>query len=105
MNAQRQGIFKTGGFGFLGNLVTRSEPVRDTIAGAGQVTNSLSDAELLNYLAPLRTARVWLPGDTHEHVTDLRIYRIMVRGGATPVVEFSSGHRQPRTGSANGEHN
>lgn len=105
MNTQRQGIFKTGGFGFLDNLVTHNEPVREAIAGAGQVANSLSDAELLNYLAPLRTARVWLPGDTPEHVTDLRIYRIMVRGDATPVVEFSAGHRQPKTGSANGEHN
>ena len=81
MNTQRQGFFKTGGFGFLDNLVSP--------ASATPATNSLSDAEVLADLAPLREARVWLPGETAAGATDLRIYRVMMSGGGEAAAEFS----------------
>jgi hypothetical protein len=36
----------------------------------------------------LREARVWLPAESRARTTNLRIYRVMVVGGADAVVEF-----------------
>jgi hypothetical protein len=51
----------------------------------------VDDAMILRHLAPLRTARVWLPGTTPPGVTDVRIYRVMVTGGREATVEFRAG--------------
>ena len=67
------GSFMKDGFGFLENI------------GSPQY---VSDAALLRHLAPLREARVWLPGETPAHTTNLRIYRVMVTEGTGAVVEF-----------------
>lgn len=39
------------------------------------------EALIRQALAPLREARIWLPEDTKEGVTDLRLYRVVVNAG------------------------
>lgn len=93
MNTQREGIFKTGGFAFLDDLPSgvpgpqSGAPLSTTKAPPSR----LADSTLLQHLAPLREARVWLPGDGLAHATDLRIYRVMATGGAGATVEFRAG--------------
>jgi hypothetical protein len=79
------------GFGFLEEIVdepgtNRSE--KTSISSKGAV----SEAALLRHLAPLREARVWLPGESSAHATDLRIHRVMASGGQGAVVEFRAGN-------------
>ncbi len=81
INTPHKGFFKSGSFAYLDNLVSP--------ASAAPATNTLSDAEVLADLAPLREARIWLPGTTPETATDLRIYRVMMSGGGEAVAEFS----------------
>ncbi|HZY83680.1 MAG TPA: hypothetical protein VFE78_02510, partial [Gemmataceae bacterium] len=55
----------------------------------------VDDATLLRHLAPLRQARVWLPDAAPAGATDLRIHRVMLRGGGGTeggaVVELRAG--------------
>jgi hypothetical protein len=90
MNSPRQGLFKTGGFAFLDNFTLGAEFSPRTTPSAGQNTNNLPDTEMLADLAPLREARVWLPGNTPAEETELCFYRVMAQGDIPPVVEFTS---------------
>jgi Pectate lyase superfamily protein len=85
MNSQR-GWFKNG-FAFLSNLGNQAGLVKTADASAAD-ENAVSDAELLHDLAPLREARVWLPGKVLPGATDLQIYRVMADGGQSATVEF-----------------
>jgi hypothetical protein len=85
MNSNVKGLMKDG-FGFLENI---GDPAETSTATGSRGT--VSDAALLRHLAPLREARVWLPGDAPAHTTNLRIYRVMVTGGKGAVVEFRAG--------------
>jgi hypothetical protein len=68
-----------GGFGSLADLWT---------AGSAPAGPVIPEAALLEHLAPLREARVWLPGKVPAHATDLQIYRVFATGGPGAVVEF-----------------
>jgi hypothetical protein len=85
MNSGDKGFLK-GGFGFLENIGDPAEA-----SGAPGSLGTVSDAALLRHLAPLREARVWLPGEVPPHTTNLRIYRVMATGGKGAVVEFRAG--------------
>lgn len=85
LNSSR-GWFKSG-FAFLGNLGGQTNPPKtDEVSAADE--NAVPDAELLRDLAPLRAARVWLPGNVPAGATDLRIYRVMISGGQNAAVEI-----------------
>ncbi len=78
------------GFEFLANIGDHPDPAKSA-SGAGPLENrgTVDDATLLRHLAPLRSARVWLPDDSvPANATDLRIYRVMAGGGRGAVVEF-----------------
>jgi hypothetical protein len=78
------------GYEFLANLGEHSDPARSA-SGAGPLDNrgTVDDAMLLQHLAPLREARVWLPdASVPANATDLRIYRVMAGGEGGAVVEF-----------------
>jgi hypothetical protein len=80
------------GFEFLANVGDHPDPARSA-SGAGPLENrgTVDDATLLRHLAPLRTARVWLPdASVPANATDLRIHRVMASGGHGAVVEFQS---------------
>jgi hypothetical protein len=70
------------GFEFLANVGDRPGPAKSK-DGAGPPADrgGVDDATLLRHLAPLRQARVWLPADAPAGATDLRIHRVMLRGG------------------------
>ena len=52
----------------------------------------MNDATILRHLAPLREARVWLPGKpAAARTTDVRIHRVMARGGRGATVELLAG--------------
>ena len=75
---------------FLTGAGDHSDPAKSQ-SGAGPLDNrgAVDDATLLRHLAPLRTARVWLPDNSVPlTVTDLRIHRVMAGGGNGAVVEF-----------------
>lgn len=78
------------GFAFLTNLGDRPDPAR-AASGSGALPDrgTVDDATLLQHLAPLRAARVWLPDlSASAQATDLRIHRLMASGGQDAVVEF-----------------
>jgi hypothetical protein len=78
------------GFEFLANIGDQADPAKSA-SGAGPLENrgTVDDATLLRHLAPLRAARVWLPGvPVPANSTDLRIHRVMAGGGNGAVVEF-----------------
>ena len=78
------------GYEYLANLGEHPDPARSA-SGAGPLDNrgTVDDATLLEHLAPLRGARVWLPdASVPANATDLRIYRVMAGGGGGAVVEF-----------------
>jgi hypothetical protein len=77
------------GFAFLENVGEHKDPARSKY-GSGPLADrgEVDDATLLRHLAPLRAARVWLPGPTPEGVTDVRIHRVMASGGRDAVIEF-----------------
>jgi hypothetical protein len=102
LNGQRDIL--NGGFGFLDNIVQPAPHVQlstlnpqppaqpSTLnsqppAGPSTLNPQLSTI-LERHLAPLREARVWLPAESRARTTNLRIYRVMVVGGADAVVEF-----------------
>jgi hypothetical protein len=81
------------GFEFLANVGDHPDPAKSA-SGAGPLENrgTVDDATLLRHLAPLRTARVWLPGvAVPAGATDLRVHRVMAGGGRDAVVEFRAG--------------
>ncbi len=86
------------GFEFLPNVGDHPDPAKSKF-GAGPLANrgGVDDATLLRHLAPLRQARVWLPDAAPAGVTDLRIHRVMFRGGGGAaggaVVELRAGAR------------
>ena len=93
MNSPRQGIFRSGGFAFLDNLwkdgpdsgradLPVGQAARQRVPTGGGAQTNIPDTELLRHLAPLREARVWLPGDVPAHATDLEIHRVMATGGS-----------------------
>jgi len=78
------------GFEFLANIGDHPDPAKSA-SGAGPLENQgrVDDATLLRHLAPLRTARVWLPdASVPANVTNLCIHRVMASGGHGAVVEF-----------------
>jgi len=80
------------GFEFLANIGDHADPAKSA-SGAGPLDNrgTVDDVTLLRHLAPLRTARVWLPDESRSaDVTDLRIHRVMASGGQAAVVEFKA---------------
>jgi hypothetical protein len=85
MNSNVKGLMKDG-FGFLENI---DDPAEASAVSGSRGT--VSDAALLRHLAPLREARVWLPGEVPAHTTNLRIYRVMATGSRGAVVEFRAG--------------
>jgi hypothetical protein len=84
------------GFEFLANVGDHPDPAKSKY-GAGPLADrgGVDDATLLRHLAPLRQARVWLPEAAPAGVTDLRIHRVMLRGGGGgaggAVVEIRAG--------------
>lgn len=76
LNSEVKGPTKNG-FAFLDNVPSSA--------------SALSDSTLLQHLAPLREARVWLPANGPALATDLRIYRVAATGGAGATVEFRGG--------------
>jgi hypothetical protein len=84
------------GFEFLANVGDHPDPAKSKY-GAGPLADrgGVDDATLLRHLAPLRQARVWLPEAAPAGATDLRIHRVMLRGGGGgeggAVVEFRAG--------------
>lgn len=81
------------GFEFLANVGDHPDPAKSA-SGAGPLENrgTVDDTTLLRHLAPLRSARVWLPGvAVPAGATDLRIHRLMASGGRGAVVEFRAG--------------
>jgi hypothetical protein len=78
------------GFEFLANIGEQADPAKSA-SGAGPLDDrgTVDDATLLRHLAPLRTARVWLPdASVPTNATGLRIHRVMADGGHGAVVEF-----------------
>ena len=80
------------GFAFLDNVGDHPDPAKSKF-GSGPLGDrgGVDDATILRHLAPLRQARVWLPGATPDGVTDVRIHRLMVAGGRDATVEFRAG--------------
>jgi hypothetical protein len=84
------------GFAFLPNVGDHADPAKSK-HGAGPPADrgGVEDATLLRHLAPLRQARVWLPDSAPAGVTDLRVHRVMLRGGGGgaggAVVELRAG--------------
>ena len=80
------------GFAFLASVGDHPDPAKSKL-GAGPLEDrgGVDDATILRHLAPLRQARVWLPGDAPPGVTDLRIHRVMASGGRGATVEFRRG--------------
>jgi hypothetical protein len=87
MNSPVKGVL-TNGFAFLQNLGDSPDMARSP-KGSGPLEDhgGVDDATLLKHLAPIREARVWVPGQTAPGVTDLRIYRVMADGGYEATVE------------------
>jgi hypothetical protein len=79
----------TNGFAFLANLPEHPDMSRSR-DGSGPLADrgAVDDAALLAHLAPLREARVWLPGAPGAGDMDLRFHRVMVSGGTPAAVEF-----------------
>ena len=77
------------GFAFLDNIGDNPDPTKSK-SGSGPLDDRgrVDDAAILKHLAPLRSARVWLPAATRREATDLRIHRLMATGSGGPVVEF-----------------
>jgi len=80
------------GFEFLANVGDHPDPARSRY-GSGPLADrgGVDDATILRHLAPLREARVWLPGDAPPGVTNVQIRRVMVAGGREATVEFRAG--------------
>ena len=91
MNSPVKGVFKDG-FAFLDNRGDPSDIARSP-QGAGPLPDrgGVDDATLVRHLAPIRQARVWLPGPTPPGITDLRIHRVMATGGTEATVEIRAG--------------
>jgi len=74
----------------LASMGEHPDPAKSA-SGSGPLDNrgAVDDATLLQHLAPLREARVWLPdASVPANATDLRIHRVMASGGSGAVVEF-----------------
>ena len=84
------------GFAFLASVGDHPDPAKSRL-GAGPLEDrgGVDDATILRHLAPLRQARVWLPGDAPRGAlrgaTDLRIHRVMASGGRGATVELRRG--------------
>lgn len=80
------------GFGFLANVGDNPDPAKSE-SGAGRLDDrgGVDDATILEHLAPLRQADVWLPSETPTGATDVRIHRVMIAGGRPAAVEIRAG--------------
>ncbi len=80
------------GFDFLPDVGDHPDPARSKL-GSGPLENrgTADDATIERHLAPLRTARVWIPAPTPAGTTDVRIHRLMVSGGREGIVELRAG--------------
>jgi hypothetical protein len=80
------------GFAFLDNLGEHPDPARSkTGSGPLEDRGAVDDLTILRHLAPLREARVWVPGYVPRRSTDVRIHRVMASGGSGAIVEFRAG--------------
>ena len=81
------------GWAFLANIGDNPDPAKSQFGAAPlEDRGSVSDQAILDHLAPLRQARIWLPGAAvPAGATDLRIYRVMLTGGRGATVEFRNG--------------
>jgi hypothetical protein len=91
LNGSRQDLIPDG-FRFLDNRWMAGD-VRLPGLALTATNDTIPDAALLRHLAPLREARVWLPGNVPAGATDLEIYRVMAFGGRRAVVEFRAEDR------------
>jgi hypothetical protein len=84
------------GFEFLPNIGEDPDPAKSR-SGAGPLEDrgKVDDATILKHLAPLREARVWLPGPAQADVTAVLIQRVMAQGGGGATVEFRAGFGAP----------
>jgi hypothetical protein len=80
------------GFKFLDTIGEQSDPAKsDYGSGLLAQQGKVSDELILQHVAPLRGAKVWLPEETAANVTDVRIHRVMASGGIDATVEFRAG--------------
>ncbi len=88
MNSPVKGVFKSG-FEFLENRGDPADMARSP-QGVGSLPDhgNVDDSTVLKHLAPIRQARVWYPGATPPHATDLLIHRVMADGGQGATVEI-----------------
>jgi len=57
-----------------------------------EARGSNDDAFVLKMLEPLRTSRIWQPGESPDGITDVRFHRVIVSSGKDTVgVEFRAG--------------
>ena len=77
------------GFAFLDNVGDHPDPAKSKY-GSGPLADrgGVDDATILRHLAPLRSARVWLPAQRPAGATDLRILRVMISAGRAAAAEF-----------------
>jgi hypothetical protein len=80
------------GFAFLENIGDHPDPAKSKF-GAGPLADrgGVDEAAILRHLAPLREARVWLPGAASPGVTHVQIHRVMASGGREATVEIRGG--------------
>ncbi|HLX63689.1 MAG TPA: glycosyl hydrolase family 28-related protein [Planctomycetota bacterium] len=70
------------GFEFLHNIGDNPDPAKSKF-GSGPLEDKggVDDATIVKHLAPLRSARPWLPNSTPAGKTDFRIQRVICNGG------------------------
>ena len=83
------------GFEFLANIGDSPDPAKSK-SGAGPLDDrgGVDDATILNHLASLRKARVWLPAERPAGATNVQIHRLMVSGGNPYAVEIRAGRTE-----------
>jgi hypothetical protein len=76
-------------FQFVPNAGDHPDPAKSKF-GSGPVENkgNVDDATILRHLEPLRTCRIWHPASAPAGVTNVRIHRLMLRGGSDCVLEL-----------------
>jgi hypothetical protein len=77
------------GWAFLPNIGDAADPARAKY-GSGPLDDqgTVDDATLLRHLAPLRSARVWVPGGASAGTTNIQLHRVMASGEHGATVEF-----------------
>ncbi len=76
------------GFEFLENVGDNPDPAKSKF-GSGPLEDrgGVDDATIVRHLAPLRSARPWVPITTRDDRNRLSIHRVIANGGTEGVVE------------------